>query len=187
MECARMPYSTHELLADPNLIQPRFVWIPMQLKALGSLLFLALAIPAVPHPQEADARRRPDYFADLGRLRFESKLMIEGKSTSDAPSLKALSDEMLESFKDTELKGTLPGKVVCSINAFRSSSTSDVIYALEVSLVRPVSILGTTEVIEADVFSLHSVGRINAGEAKQYILKNASDLADQLATMVEDR
>lgn len=134
-------------------------------------------------PQKSSANP----IVDLGPLKFEATLAIEGMAAKEAPSLNKLSATAESVFERFEPKGHLKAKVLVVINSFKSQQTGDVIYSVSVQLVRQVSILGTTEVMDAKVISNEGVGRIGASSAEDFILGQVRELSKTLKEQIEAR
>lgn len=136
-----------------------------------------------PKNVQVDSRVNP--FTDLGPLKFEGQLAIPGKAAEDAPSTEKLVRTVQDAMQDFETTGHLGAKVVLMINSFKSTSSGDVIYSLSLQLRRPVSILGTTEVIEATVASQEGVGRVPSRQAEKFILDQAKEMTRSLRDRID--
>lgn len=122
----------------------------------------------------------PSCFEGIGSLSISAEYEVADKTSESAPNLDQLRDTVVKEFEDCELQGSLPAKLVLVMNAFTSKVSGDVVYSLRLELRRKAVVLGTTNTFEVPVRQVGSVGRCNYGDAKNYILTSATELANQL-------
>lgn len=143
-----------------------------------SLIFAALPVIGPSQSQVSVSAGRP--FFGIGNLTVEASHEVKDKFAADAPTLEQIEKRAAAGLNEMTLSGTLPGRVVIRSNTFQSKTTGDVIISIVVDVRRPVSILGTTEVMEATVWSNSTVGRATKNEAREFILECIDELCSNL-------
>ncbi|MBL8048300.1 MAG: hypothetical protein JNJ45_06420 [Chthonomonas sp.] len=131
------------------------------------------------------APRRANPFANLGQLTVRAQHEVEGKASAFAPTLEQLETFGVKKLEGVKLEGNLPGELVISSNSFKSKVNGDTIFSIELRVVRPVSMLGTVEVVEATVWSNSTVGRSTDSSAATDMMESVGDMLTNLRKDLE--
>ncbi len=160
-------------------------------KVLVLASLLAVLAPTSLYSQESSgapkalATQTAREFSGIGPIRVVAEYIPAPSGKDD----NYLTENEIEDIVESELRGreedgSLPAKIQVVVNTFRSRNNGDQLFTMEVRLVRPAVILGSTDIVDATVHEVETVGRCSPSDFKEFLSRSVRENVQSLRKFI---